>query len=75
MRKTFLFGFVLCVLSVAAVAAQDVSRASVYYRDGARFALEGRLVEAVVAFEQAIALDPKNGDAYYNLGNVYAELG
>ena len=82
MKKSFLCGFVLCAISLAAFSVgtaamtlQDGARADMYYRDGARFALEGRLSEAVAAFEQAIALDPKNGNAYYSLGNVYAELG
>jgi tetratricopeptide (TPR) repeat protein len=82
MKKIFLLGFVLCVTGVAAFGAragatvlQDGGRADVYYRDGARFALEGRLAEAASAFEQAVALDPTNGNAYFNLGNVYSELG
>jgi tetratricopeptide (TPR) repeat protein/protein involved in polysaccharide export with SLBB domain len=82
MKNTFLFRFVLCALCVAATRAesgaavpQDGSRANVYYSDGTRFALEGRLGEAVAAFEQAVALDPNNGNAFYNLGNVYSELG
>jgi tetratricopeptide (TPR) repeat protein/protein involved in polysaccharide export with SLBB domain len=80
MRKTVLFKLVLCVLSLAATSIgapvrQEAGRASVYYNDGARYALEGRLEEAIAAFEQAIALDPKNGNTYYSLGNVYSELG
>lgn len=82
MKKTFLFGFVLCVTSAAAFGVrpratvlQDSRRAAVYHRDGARFALEGRLWEAVAAFEQAVALDPKNGNSHYSLANVYSELG
>jgi tetratricopeptide (TPR) repeat protein/protein involved in polysaccharide export with SLBB domain len=82
MKKTFWFRFVLCILSVLALSAnsgaivlQDREQAAVYYRDGARFALEGRLTEAINAFNQAIALDPKNEHAYYSLGNVYSELG
>ena len=35
----------------------------------------GRLEEAVVAFEQAIRLDPGSADAYYNLGGALQELG
>lgn len=76
----------LCLIVCAAVAAapcvrafafdlQGDARAEVYSRDGARFALEGRLAEAASAFEQAVALDPSNGNAFYGLGNVYAELG
>src|SRR5947209_5098102 len=83
MKKIFLLCFISCVaagvaafgVSVGATALQDGGRADVYYRDGARFALEGRLAEAAHAFEQAISLDPTNGNAYYSLGNVYSEMG
>src|ERR671916_48454 len=78
MRKTFLLGLVLCAalgVTAGAAARQDADPASVYYRDGARFALQGRLEEAARAFEQAVALDPRNGNAFYSLGNVYSELG
>gem|GEM_PF-822599 len=82
MKKIFLLCFISCVAGVAAFGmgvgatdAQDDGRAGVYYRDGARFALEGRLAEAAKAFEQAISLDPKNGNAFYSLGNVYLEMG
>jgi tetratricopeptide (TPR) repeat protein len=73
MKKFLLLTFVLC-FNVNAFA-QSNYRAEVYYRDGARFTLEGRLSEAASAFEQAVALDPSNGNAYYGLGNVYAEMG
>ncbi|MDT7779791.1 MAG: protein O-GlcNAc transferase [Acidobacteriota bacterium] len=82
MKKILLLGLVLCATGAAAFAvepgatiAQGGGRADVYYRDGARFALEGRLTEAANAFEQAVALDPTNGNAFYSLGNVYSELG
>ncbi|HWS55618.1 MAG TPA: tetratricopeptide repeat protein, partial [Pyrinomonadaceae bacterium] len=76
MRKTLLLGLVLCAALGPAVAArQRDDAASVSYRDGTRFALQGRLEEAARAFEQAIALDPRDGNAYYSLGNVYSELG
>lgn len=82
MKKIFWLGFILCVAGIApfapragAVAVQRGGRPEVYYRDGARFALEGRLTEAANAFEEAVALDPTNGNAYYSLGNVYTELG
>lgn len=82
MRKIILFGFGVCVLSLTAfglragaAVRQDAGPAAVYYRDGARFALAGRLEEAVEAFEQSAALDPRNGNTYYSLGNVYSEMG
>lgn len=69
----------IVLLILIACAAFDVNAvqrgAEVYARDGARFALEGRLSEAARAFEQAVALDPSNGNAFYGLGNVYAEMG
>src|SRR3954468_3969907 len=65
--------FVLC--AAGAANAQRGYRAEVYYRDGARFTLEGRFAEAASAFEQAVRLDPSNGNAYYGLGNVYSEMG
>ncbi|MFL6285097.1 MAG: tetratricopeptide repeat protein, partial [Pyrinomonadaceae bacterium] len=74
MKRLLLLTFVLC-FSGAAFAQSNTYRADVYYRDGARFTLEGRLTEAASAFERAVALDPSNGNAYYSLGNVYAELG
>ncbi len=77
MKKILLLGLLVCAAWASArdAAAQGGAPADVYYRDGARFALEGRLVEATKAFEQAVALDPSNGNAYYALGNVYAETG
>jgi tetratricopeptide (TPR) repeat protein len=81
MKKILLLGLVIACASLHATAfargGADVPQAGaeVYYRDGARFALEGRLPEAAKAFEQAVAIDPDNGNAYYALGNVYAELG
>ena len=80
MKKILLLGLFVCLAGVTTASArfaptQDGAPADIYYRDGARFALEGRLSEAVNALEQAVALDPSNGNAHYALGNVYAELG
>lgn len=73
MKKIVLFILIACA---AAFNVNAVQRgAEVYARDGARFALEGRLAEAARAFEQAVALDSSNGNAFYGLGNVYAEMG
>lgn len=79
MKKMLLLGLFVCAAGAQVFAAwappQDGAPSDTYYRDGARFALEGRLADAARAFEQAVALDPSNGNAYYALGNVYAELG
>ena len=74
MKRFLTLAFILCA-AFPAFAQRGQQRADVYYRDGARFTLEGRLEEAARAFEQAVALDPSNGNAYYGLGNVYSELG
>ncbi len=80
MKKIFRPCLIACAILCAAPAARVVAfapqgSADVSYRDGARYALEGRLAEAARAFEQAVALDPSNGNAHYALGNVYAEMG
>jgi tetratricopeptide (TPR) repeat protein len=78
MKRFLTLAFILCAACPVAFAQRDKSaeqRADVYYRDGARFTLEGRLEEAARAFEQAVALDPSNGNAHYSLGNVYSEMG
>jgi len=83
MKKIVLLGLIACALPAPAsfaqrgVAAllQRGAGAEAHQREGARLALEGRLEEAAKAFEQAAALDPTNGGAFYGLGNVYAELG
>jgi tetratricopeptide (TPR) repeat protein len=77
MKRFLTLAFILCA-ACPAFAQRELNaqqRADVYYRDGARFTLEGRLEEAARAFEQAVALDPSNGNAFYSLGNVYAESG
>jgi tetratricopeptide (TPR) repeat protein len=72
MKRFLTIAFIIYSAACPAFAQRD---SNVYYRDGARFTLEGRLEEAARAFEQAVALDPSNGNAYYGLGNAYAELG
>ena len=73
MKKIVLFVLIACAAAFDVNAVQG--GAGAYARDGARFALEGRLAEAASAFEQAVALEPANGNAHYALGNVYAEMG
>jgi tetratricopeptide (TPR) repeat protein len=80
MKKIFLLGLIACAAVLHAPAARGVvfapqAGAESYSREGARLALEGRLAEAARAFEQAVALDSSNGNAFYGLGNVYAEMG
>ncbi len=82
MKKIFLLGLIACAAAAPAAVARGAAAlvqrgtgAEVHQREGARLALEGRLEEAAKAFERAASLDPKNGGAFYGLGNVYAEMG
>lgn len=44
------------------------------YREATGLRLEGRLEEAVPAYERAITFDPEHQDALYYLSNVFIEL-
>ncbi len=53
----------------------DLEQAESYNNQGYDLASQGRFIEAVAAFEQAIALYPGYDTAYNNLGITYAQLG
>ena len=40
---------------------------------GSKYAMKGQFDRAIADFDEAIRLDPKNADAFYNRGNAYAE--
>lgn len=52
-----------------------LEQAEAYNNQGYDLASQGRFIEAVAAFEQAIALYPGYDTAYNNLGITYAQLG
>ncbi len=53
----------------------DLEEAEAYNNQGYDLASQGKLMEAVAAFEQAIALYPLYDTAYNNLGIAYAQMG
>ncbi|WP_254568124.1 tetratricopeptide repeat protein [Oscillatoria sp. HE19RPO] len=53
----------------------DLEQAEAYNNQGYDLASQGRFIEAVAAFEQAVALYPDYDTAYNNLGITYAQLG
>jgi tetratricopeptide (TPR) repeat protein len=46
-----------------------------YLRQGVTLAKRGLWVEALAAYKEALRANPKNAEAYLNLGFVYYELG
>ena len=53
----------------------NLEQAEAYNNQGYDLANQGRFIEAVAAFERAIALYPPYDTAYNNLGITYAQLG
>ena len=45
------------------------------YDLGVRYLSEGNYEEAILAFEAAIEIDPKNADAYRKLAEAYEQTG
>ncbi len=61
-------------------AARDLGQAQpnyarVHNRTGTELLKQGKLAEAVVAFEQALAADPTHAGAHNNLGIAYERMG
>ena len=60
-----------CLLS----ACDSKNEAETDYNLGNKYASQGKLEDAVTAYQQAITLDPNLTKAHYNLGYVYYEQG
>ncbi|MCT7985428.1 tetratricopeptide repeat protein [Laspinema sp. A4] len=54
---------------------EALEQAEAYNNEGYDLATQGKFIEAVTAFEQAIALYPAYDTAYNNLGIAYAQMG
>lgn len=68
----------LLSMSPADTAAlqNDPIRSSAHYlQRGIDHQKQGRLLEAVAAFQRASVIDPSNGEAFLNVGKVYAAMG
>ena len=56
---------------VAAEPPDSREQVSALLKQGMEFSQKGRNAEAEGAFKKALSIDPKNGDANYNLGVIY----
>ena len=63
---------------------EDASKRAAAYREalsrrhfnqGCDYQLEGAPLEAISEYDEAIRLNPRDGDAYNNRGNAYRDLG
>ena len=81
MKKTILLLLaVTMLLSLAACAnqaapADETPDWQTQYDLGVRYLSEGNYEEAILAFNAAIEIDPKNPDAYIKLAEVYEQTG
>ena len=55
--------------------ARNYQTAKNYNNSGNRLQSQGRFVEAIASYQQAIALRPNHADTHYNLGNAFRNLG
>ena len=53
----------------------DPAEALASFEAGVALHQEGRLEEAIAAYDEAIRLDPQDAAAYNNRGNAYGDLG
>ena len=60
-----------CLLS----ACDSKNEAETDYNLGNKYASQGKLEDAVTAYQQAITLDPKHTKAHYKLGYDYYKQG
>ena len=51
-----------------------LSEAEEHFNAGVELQERGKWEEAIAEYDEAIRLDPKFADAYYNRGNAYADL-
>lgn len=72
-------GLALATLAIlpgqVALAGRDPARSAKLYEQGFRAAGNGELPQAVTFFKQALAADPNNVLAAFDLGGSYGELG
>jgi len=75
MRVFTLFLIVSLLFSLAACAQNAEATWQEQYDLGVRYLNEGKYEEAVIAFNAAIEIDPKQADAYIGLAEVYTVQG
>ena len=60
-----------CLLS----ACDSKNEAEIDYNLGNKYASQGKLEDAIAAYQQAINIDPNDAMAHVSLGNVYYKQG
>ncbi len=63
-----------CLLSACAVSEEQIRKSSGYYQEGLASLTTDRQ-RAFVSFQKSVQLNPKNRDAHYGLGHIYAQQG
>ena len=61
--------------AISKAVALDLEKANYHYYQGCVYYKQGKLEEAIAAYEKAIELDPKYAIPHYNLGIVYEKQG
>lgn len=52
-------------------SADDAGSAAALYKQGLAYKAQGKLDEALVAFEKSVAIEPRNGMAWASIGHLY----
>jgi Tfp pilus assembly protein PilF len=66
--------FILC-LFIGITTATDAQTALDFIKKGIQLHDENKYDEAIVAFEMAVKIEPKNSTAHYEMANTYAAMG
>jgi tetratricopeptide (TPR) repeat protein len=52
-------------------SADDAQGAAALYKQGLAYKAQGKIDEAIAAFEKSVAIEPRNGSAWASLGHLY----
>src|SRR5687768_18365239 len=67
---------VICVLALMLVVGTAYADdADAQYKQGLAFKQQGKVDDAITAFEKAVASNPKHGMAWASLGHLYKQKG
>ncbi|MDY6881005.1 MAG: tetratricopeptide repeat protein [Thermodesulfobacteriota bacterium] len=73
-NKSLLIVFVLSMLGLAAHCASKEEKEARHLQRAEQYIEEGKLKEAVIELRNVVQLNPKNDEAYYELGESYLKL-
>ncbi|WP_020225057.1 tetratricopeptide repeat protein [Holdemania massiliensis] len=68
--KKILLVLIIISLSLLACSAENKGDVSSQYNLGIKYVNEGNYEEAILAFEEAINIEPKNSDLYLNIADI-----